>query len=771
MRCRIAALLFFATLTAAGCSRPAGIFSEQNARAHVGMLAGTIGSRAAGTPANARARAYIVEQLRQSGFEVRVQETDARRHELGLTARVSNIIAVLPGSRPEAIGIVSHYDCVPEAPGAADDGLGVAVSLEAARLLGAGKDRGWTTFVLITDGEELGLMGAAALVTDRDVTERLRVYLNIEAIGSSGTAVMFETGPANHWLVKPWARSAPHPRGGSYGIEVYRRLPNDTDFSILKTRDIPGLNFAAVDDSYAYHTARDTVERLSPAALRTTGENVMAIVNALQRVDITQRSTSDPIYFDVGETIGMSWGSTVGLIVSAAALFLGVIAWVRACGETIRSDGFGRLIAMAFWAVLAGAAAVGAMVGVTWLLRNAREVYHPWYAHPGRLFVLLAAAGTTAGWAIARIGYWLPARAHGPRHPALVWALTLPIWTVLAAAAIWYAPQASYLWTVPLLSAGVLLSVAPPANGAAVRIASLVVLAAAATLWLRETIDLMRFVVAIMGRLPIITPAFVYAAVIACAGIMIVPPAIAALAAPSPLRRPVLLTALLLLATAVTAAMAYLAPAYTYERPLRRHVRAVQDADAATATWEIGSVEPGLDLGPGAPGGWTPQNTAPPASVPIGRYTFPFVFRTAGPSLGPAPLSIAGVTTQPVAEGVELMVTVVPREPGLTFSFVLPEGITPARTNLPGLVRRGRWTAHFAAAPPDGVVWRASFRGVEAPRLRETRIAVTASGFPGGEGWQRLPGWLPQDRAVWQASATWIVPAAAAPIAPVPPLR
>jgi hypothetical protein len=47
---------------------------------------------------------------------------------------------------------------------------------------------------LVTDGEEAGLMGAAGLVTDREVMNRLRAYLNIESIGSSGTAVLFETG-------------------------------------------------------------------------------------------------------------------------------------------------------------------------------------------------------------------------------------------------------------------------------------------------------------------------------------------------------------------------------------------------------------------------------------------------------------------------------------------------------------------------------------------------------------------------------------------------
>ena len=73
-------------------------------------------------------------------------------------------------------------------------------------MFAAAARRQWTLFVLVTDGEESGLMGAAALVTDRDVTDRLRAYINLESIGSSGTAVLFETGPGNAWLVSPWAR-------------------------------------------------------------------------------------------------------------------------------------------------------------------------------------------------------------------------------------------------------------------------------------------------------------------------------------------------------------------------------------------------------------------------------------------------------------------------------------------------------------------------------------------------------------------------------------
>src|SRR5262245_15224374 len=131
MRQRTCLLLLIALLPALGaCTRSAGLFSESNARAHVAMLAGTIGSRPVGSEANARARAYIIDQLKLYGYEVRVQETDAARPELGRTARVANIIATLTGRRPEAIGLVSHYDSALESPGAGDDGLGVAVVLE-----------------------------------------------------------------------------------------------------------------------------------------------------------------------------------------------------------------------------------------------------------------------------------------------------------------------------------------------------------------------------------------------------------------------------------------------------------------------------------------------------------------------------------------------------------------------------------------------------------------------------------------------------------------
>ena len=67
-----------------------------------------------------------------------------------------------------------------------------------------------------------------------------------------------------------------------------------------------------------------------------------------------------------------------------------MVAWVRVIGAAIRLEGVLRWLLTLVWTLVGSAAVVAAMVGATWALRAAREVYHPWYAQPGRLFLLLS---------------------------------------------------------------------------------------------------------------------------------------------------------------------------------------------------------------------------------------------------------------------------------------------------------------------------------------------------------------------------------------------
>jgi hypothetical protein len=220
----------------------------------------------------------------------------------------------------------------------------------------------------------------------------------------------------------------------------------------------------------------------------------------------------------------------------------------------------------------------------------------------------------------------------------------------------------------------------------------------------------------------------------------------------------------------MTIAVAYFSPAYTNAQPQRRLARVIVEPDASTATYEVASHEPGIDLADGAPQGWYRAIDTPQTSVPFGRYQHPYVFRTTAPSPGPAPGSISGFTLKPVAAGTELTMTIVPRAPGLNAVFVLPEGVTPSRSSLPGIVSRGRWRAVFVSVPAEGITWRASFKSGLEQKLPATRGVIMSSRYPGGSGWQSLPAWLPQENAVWDMDLAWIL-APSDTIAPVAPLR
>ena len=749
-----ACCMFLAT----GCTSSPGRFSESNAEAHVDMLAGTIGSRPLGTEPNARARAYLVEQLDGYGFDVRIQEADAQRPALGLTARVFNIIAAKEGTRRDAVALVAHYDSVAETPGAADDAFGVAVVVEAARALAARARANYSLMVLLTDGEESGLMGAAALVEDRSITDRLRAYVNVEAIGAAGPAFLFETGPGNAWLLTPWARQAPHPRGASFALEIYKRLPNDTDFSIFKQAELPGLNFALIGDSYAYHTARDTPDRLATSAMRSAGENVVAIVEALDAAELSQRSVDEPIYFDIAGMSGLAYGRQVASAMAILAVLLGFVAWVRAIWVVYKMSGPVRILVAAAWTLVGLALIVAVTIGAVWALRAVRDVYHPWYAHPIRLLLLLATAGAATGYLVLRLATCLPGRPHA--HPTLVWCLALPVWIALAIATEWLAPSASFLWTAPLLAAGVALAPTPLHRAHVVRLVSLGVLVVVGTLWMRDTLELYQFLVAVLGREPMITPVWIYPLFLLASGLMIIPPLIAVVVGHGRrLLEPSVAMTVSLLAVTIAAGLAYAAPAYTEERPLRRYIRYLQDEATGLAFWQIGANEPTLDLTAGAPRfNWQPVDSSPALSTPVGRFGHPFVFLAAAPAEADVPASIAA-RIEPREEEIDLEISVRPEENGIDVSFVMPPAMVPSAANLPGTVRAsGRWTARYVAVPPEGIAFTATFAAADAAALPAAAVVITRARLPGGVGWQRLPSWLPQGRAVWSASSHLIVP-------------
>jgi hypothetical protein len=747
-------------LVLGGCSRQSAVpFRVDNARAHIERLTNA-GPRPTGSEANAAARAYLIEQLKVYGFEVRTQTVDASRPEYGRTMRVTNIVATKSGQRHDALAVVAHYDSVPGAPGAMDDGIGTAVALESARLLASGPALRHSLVVLLTDGEESGLFGAVGAMNDGELRARIKGYINLESTGSTGPPILFESGPQNEALIRVWADAAPRPHGASYALEIYKRLPNDTDFTIFKAAGIPGLNFAPVGNSHAYHTSRDTADRVSSDTLLDMGETTVTTLRAMDALD-RQAGGGDLRFASIAQRTVVVLADWQGRLLSILALVLGVVAWVRIVRHLASGDAI-RFVATMLWGILALAGAVAAMVGASWLLGASSTVHHPWYAAPLRTCALIVVSGALGTWLVTRLAFLAPERVRYRREPATAWAIALPIWGAIVAGFESTAPLAAPLWALALAITGAALAVIPPARTVWMRAASILVLAVTIVLFVPDGLRLFEFLVAVLGRLPIVTPVWVLPLFVAFVGLMIAAPFAAAVIGFVEGRRGHgLMGGALLAGFATTLGLAYVAAPYTWERPARRSVVYVQDAVIGKAWWEVGGNEPGLDLAHASAEAarWSPidRGARLPATVTVGGATGAFRFRRQGDAT-PAPARVLA-RQLPAADApghIDYEVSVTPQRPGLSATLHLPPGVVPVRAVPTGIQPQDRWRATYLAIPPEGMTFRARIPSAATPSLATTVVVVGSWLLPGADARRMLP-WLPQDRADWTTYAQWVV--------------
>lgn len=279
-------------------------FSAARAMQHLTWIAAE--PHPTGSTAAARVRDGLVAHLQQAGLEASVQRAHAAA-EYGKgdgrgvrAANVENVVAVLPGrdrSLP-AVLLMAHYDSVAQSPGAADDGLGVAVMLEIARALQTDARQRDVVF-LFTDAEEAGLLGARAFFASHPLAARIGTAINLEARGSSGRAVLFETGPGNAALLSAFAKLAPQPVGNSLTGFVYRYMPNGTDFTVPAKQGIAGVNFAIIGSQFDYHAATASVVNLDPGSVQHMGAQVLPLVRQLATSAALPTSKRDAIYSDL----------------------------------------------------------------------------------------------------------------------------------------------------------------------------------------------------------------------------------------------------------------------------------------------------------------------------------------------------------------------------------------------------------------------------------------------------------------------------------------
>ncbi|WP_433802345.1 M20/M25/M40 family metallo-hydrolase [Actinomycetospora sp. CA-084318] len=408
--------------------------------------------RPLGSAANARVRDDLAARLTALG--------------LTTTVRDGTVVATLPGAAPTGQVVLSaHHDSVPTGPGAADDAAGVAAIVETVRALRAGPPLRNDLTVLLTDGEEVGLLGMRQWVRT-DLPRTPIVVLNQEARGVSGPALLFRTSPGNAGLVQAM-RTVPHPAGDSSLVAIFRLLPNDTDLSVVIAAGRPGIDSAFVEEPEKYHTAADTPANLDPRSVQSQGGTLLALARELGGTDLAPLDPTasglppqpDAVYFplrDLLVTYPVAWEWPLALL--AVAGLVVVTSAARGRDLTTARGALLAVVTSPLPLVVAGALAVG-----LWqVLLTLRPAYAdtPFLDRPGPYQVATGALAV-----LAVLAWYLPVRRRVGRTATTIGvAGLLAALGVLGAAAV---PGASFLVTWPALGLVAGLAVAAAVRGRA----------------------------------------------------------------------------------------------------------------------------------------------------------------------------------------------------------------------------------------------------------------------------------------------------------------
>jgi hypothetical protein len=430
----------------------AAAFDGEAALRHAAALA-ALGPHPWGSPRANAAAQYVAAELRAAGLrDVTVQAFASHG------VRGANVVAVLPGESAERVIVGAHHDTAPEAPGAYDDGGGVGVLIETARVLAREPSRPRTLVFVSFDGEEAWSTGRTLVAGSREYvralgprTRDVAAAFVIEMCGwKGGTPALhpipyadplrpgafvvspawvvaaaqrgaraagapFAVGdPLLSWLYQPAVRTV---RAGLYG----------DDLALLEA-GVPAV-FAS-DSSFTafypwYHQAADTADKLDAGALERMGRAVVGAVRAL--VAAPRGPSRQPHWFAaLGGVVTAPWLYALG----AASLVPRLVRAARSrgvpAGLVLQGVLFGVLLwrhpVVTLWVFLLpnllaggrGALGLGLALGplaalvalclVAWMRGFASGLWiAPWE-------LLLAAA------ALALV--WLTAARRPPRRPA-----------------------------------------------------------------------------------------------------------------------------------------------------------------------------------------------------------------------------------------------------------------------------------------------------------------------------------------------------------------
>ena len=274
-------------LSIALAAAPQTAFDSTRAYQHLRQIV-SFGPRPAGSAALEATRRYFRQQLDAIGVHAVDQRFDAATPNG--TVRMTNVIATIPGARPDRIVFAGHYDTKIfhefTFVGANDGGSSAAFLLELARVLKARKNP-LTMEILFLDGEEAvreqwegtdNTYGSRHYVEAgrRDGTlKQIRAMVLVDMMGNRDLMLDRESN-STPWLVDALWKSAK-----KLGVQENfsdRPAPIEDDHipfleAGVQAVDIIDLNHYAA--AGWWHTREDTLDKMSARSFQVVGDVLM----------------------------------------------------------------------------------------------------------------------------------------------------------------------------------------------------------------------------------------------------------------------------------------------------------------------------------------------------------------------------------------------------------------------------------------------------------------------------------------------------------------
>ena len=263
-------------------------FDSARAFKHLEALV-AIGPRPAGSPGAAKTRDYIKKQMTALGLQA-VEQTFEAETPAGRTS-MSNLRVTLPGSSRNRVLITGHYDTKLFKDltfvGANDAGSSTAFLIELARVL---KDRKNTATIELVffDGEEAvgdwetgNTWGSRHYVDTarKDGTlAQIKAMILVDMIAEKDPVYMRES------LSTPWLTDIiwSHARKLNRREFAAQELEVQDDHVPFLKAGIPAVDIIDIDYPH-WHTADDTLDKVSPAGLQAVGDVLLAALPDIEQ--------------------------------------------------------------------------------------------------------------------------------------------------------------------------------------------------------------------------------------------------------------------------------------------------------------------------------------------------------------------------------------------------------------------------------------------------------------------------------------------------------